>query len=153
MPQTRKSVHGLPTSAVSIEMAPCSGTAPLPKTGESAAPTTAALPNEIDLGRLFTLFPKGKRVNIPILVKVETRGRDAWEKDWIIFMGPDVVIFPSNLALCGSETLLLRRPGELEVAPAVVLALQYDGPRAFVAVRFLSGLPDWLCERMTMQPI
>ncbi len=81
-----------------------------------------------------------------MLVKIVSEGKEVWdwEKDWIMYVGADSAIFPSNLPLRGNETLLFRRPGESEETPGVVVAMQFDGGRVIVAVRFLSGLPEWL---------
>jgi len=109
-------------------------------------PANAAPTGEGDISRLLTLFPKAKRVNIPMLVRIVTGGKEVWdwEKVWIIYVGADSAIFPSNLTLRGNETLMFRRPGESDMTAAVVVAMQYDGPRVIVAARFVSGTPEWL---------
>ena len=81
-----------------------------------------------------------------MLVRVLADGKEVWdwEKDWIMYVAADSAIFPSNLPLRGNETLLFRRPGESEATSGVVVAMQFDGTRVIVAVRFLNGLPEWL---------
>jgi len=110
--------------------------------GSANAPASA----EGEISRLLTLFPRAKRVNIPMLVRVLADGKEVWdwEKDWIMYVAADSAIFPSNLPLRGNETLLFRRPGESEATSGVVVAMQFDGTRVIVAVRFLNGLPEWL---------
>jgi len=112
----------------------------------SANAAVVAATGEGEISRLLTLFPKAKRVNIPMLVRIVTEGKEAWdwEKDWIMYVGADSAIFPSNLPLRGNETLMFRRPGEPEMTPGVVVAMQYDGARVIVAVRFVNSLPEWL---------
>jgi hypothetical protein len=81
-----------------------------------------------------------------MLVRVVDNGKEVWDwqKDWIMYVGADSAIFPSNLPLRGNETLLFRRPGESEAISGVIVAMQHDGGRVIVAVRFLNGLPEWL---------
>jgi len=110
--------------------------------GSANAPASV----EGEISRLLTLFPKAKRVNIPMLVRVVSEGKEVWdwEKDWIMYVSADSAIFPSNLPLRGNETLMFRRPGESETTPGVVVAMQFDGARVIVAVRFVNSLPEWL---------
>lgn len=112
----------------------------------SANAAAAAATGEGEISRLLTLFPKAKRVNIPMLVRVVADGKEVWdwEKDWIMYVAADSAIFPSNLPLRGNETLMFRRPGESAMTPGVVVAMQYDGARVIVAVRFVTSLPEWL---------
>jgi hypothetical protein len=81
-----------------------------------------------------------------MLVRIVTEGKEVWdwEKDWIMYVGADSAIFPSNLPLRGNETLMFRRPGESEMTPGVIVAMQFDGSRVIVAVRFVNSLPEWL---------
>jgi len=110
--------------------------------------TTVSVPALGCAGQLARFFPGATAVRVPVQVTALRGGRAKLREATVLeFGGTQHAIFLSTLPLEFEDRVRLERDSHgAAVADATVVAVQYHEGRKAVAVKFTSGLCDWVMQ-------